>query len=61
MKAGVHDHLMFGEGEMCFPPVIEALSQTGFDGGVHVELSRHSHMAVQAVRQAYEFLSPLWP
>lgn len=61
MKAGVHDHLMFGEGEMDFPPVIEALSQTGFDGGVHVELSRHSHMAVQAVRQAYEFLSPLWP
>ena len=26
MRAGVHDHLMFGEGEIDFPPVIAALA-----------------------------------
>jgi L-ribulose-5-phosphate 3-epimerase len=61
MKAGIHEHLMFGEGDIAFPPVIEALSETGFKGGVHIELSRHSHMAVQAVQQAFDFLHPLWP
>ena len=59
MRAGVHEHLMFGEGEIDFPPVIAALHLAGYDGGVHVELSRHSHAAVEAARQAYAFLAPL--
>jgi sugar phosphate isomerase/epimerase len=59
MRAGKHEHLMFGEGEIDFPPVIAALQQAGYRGGLHVELSRHSHAAVEAARQAYEFLSPL--
>lgn len=59
MKAGVHEHLMFGEGEMSFPPIIQALHDCGYQGGVHVELSRHSHDAVRASEKAYEFLSPL--
>ena len=61
MRAGVHEHLMFGEGEMAFPPIISALQETGFAGSVHVELSRHAHDAVNAARKAFAFLSPLWP
>jgi sugar phosphate isomerase/epimerase len=50
---------MFGEGEIDFPPVIAALAKAGYDGGVHVELSRHSHDAPRAAAQAYDFLHPL--
>jgi sugar phosphate isomerase/epimerase len=59
MRAGVHEHLMFGEGEIDFPPLIAALAATGYTGGLHVELSRHSHAAVDAARQAFAFLQPL--
>lgn len=59
MCRGVHEHLMFGEGEIDFPPVISALKEIGYTGGVHVELSRHSHCAPEAVRQSFEFLSRL--
>lgn len=59
MKKGVHEHLMFGEGTMDFPPIFEALRDVNFRRGVNVELSRHSHMAVEAVRKAREFLAPM--
>ena len=59
MKAGVHEHLMFGEGQIYFPPVIESLVKVGYEGGVHVELSRHSHNAAEAVRGSFEFLNPI--
>jgi sugar phosphate isomerase/epimerase len=56
MRGGVHDHLMFGEGEIDFPPVLRALREIGYQGGVHVELSRLSHHAVDTARQALVFL-----
>jgi len=59
MKAGVHEHLMFGEGQIYFPPVIESLRSVGYDRGVHVELSRHSHNAAKIVKESYEFLAPI--
>jgi len=59
MRAGVHEHLMFGEGEIDFPPVLRALAEVGYAGGIHVELSRHSHMAPTAARQAFAFLQPM--
>ena len=59
MRSGVHEHLMFGEGEMQFPPILEALARTGYRGGLHVELSRHSHDAPNIARRALEFLSPM--
>jgi len=59
MVRGVHDHLMFGEGTMDFGSICRALRQIGYEKGVHVELSRHSHMAVEAVRSAAAFLRPL--
>jgi L-ribulose-5-phosphate 3-epimerase len=56
MVRGVHEHLMFGEGTMDFPPIFAALREIGYDRGLHVELSRHSHMAVETVRVARAFL-----
>jgi L-ribulose-5-phosphate 3-epimerase len=56
MRRGVHEHLMFGDGEIDFVPVLGALEEIGYQGGVHVELSRHSHDAVNAARLALEFL-----
>jgi sugar phosphate isomerase/epimerase len=59
MRAGVHEHLMFGEGEIDFPPVIAALAEIGYDGLLGVELSRHRQQGAAAARQAYAFLNPL--
>jgi L-ribulose-5-phosphate 3-epimerase len=56
MRRGVHDHLMFGEGEIDFGEVLGGLEEIGYEGGVHVELSRHSHNAVETARQAVRFL-----
>ncbi len=61
MRRGVHDHLMFGEGEIDFAPVLAALEEVGFTGGVHVELSRHSHNAVETARRALAFLRAISP
>jgi L-ribulose-5-phosphate 3-epimerase len=59
MRRGIHDHLMFGEGEIDFGPVLRTLREIGYDGGVHVELSRHSHDAVETARRALAFLQTL--
>jgi sugar phosphate isomerase/epimerase len=56
MRRGVHEHLMFGDGEINFPPVLAALRAIDSDVGVHVELSRHSHDAVRAAERALTFL-----
>ncbi len=57
MRRGTHEHLMFGEGEMEFPPILAALKDVEYQGTVSVELSRHSHDAVNAATQAFQFLS----
>ena len=59
MCRGRHEHLMFGEGEIDFPNVIASLRAIDYRGGVHVELSRHSHEGPCAARRAYNFLKPL--
>jgi sugar phosphate isomerase/epimerase len=59
MRSRQHEHLMFGEGEIDFPPVIAALAKIGYAGLLGVELSRHSHEGPTAARRAYNFLSPL--
>jgi sugar phosphate isomerase/epimerase len=56
MRRGVHDHVMFGAGEVDFADVFTGLRDAGYDGGVYVELSRHSHDAVNTARKAKEFL-----
>jgi sugar phosphate isomerase/epimerase len=44
---------------MDFPPILEALKAIGYAGGIHVELSRHSHDAVNTARRALLFLNGL--
>jgi L-ribulose-5-phosphate 3-epimerase len=59
MRRGIHEHLMFGEGEIDFGPVMRTLREIGYDGVVHVELSRHSHDAMETARRALGFLQSL--
>jgi L-ribulose-5-phosphate 3-epimerase len=59
MRYGQHEHLMFGEGEIDFPPVIETLRDIGYTGPVLVELSRHSHVCPTVARRSFEFLQAL--
>jgi sugar phosphate isomerase/epimerase len=56
MRRGVHDHLMFGDGEIDFSEVFSGLQRAGYAGGVFVELSRHSHDAVNTAQRAIDFL-----
>ncbi len=56
MRRGVHEHLMFGQGDLDFATVFDGLGEIDFRGPVHVELSRHSHEAVEVARKSYEFL-----
>ena len=56
MRQGVHEHLMFGQGDIDFAPVFRALGEIRYAGPIHIELSRHSHNAVETARQAFEFL-----
>jgi L-ribulose-5-phosphate 3-epimerase len=56
MKRGVHEHLMFGEGEIDFKEVFAALKEIEYKGGVYVELSRHSYMAVETANKAIAML-----
>lgn len=56
MRRGVHEHLPFGDGEIDFPPVLEALGATGYQGLAVVELPRHSHAGPEQARRSIEFL-----
>ena len=56
MRRGVHEHLPFGDGEIDFPPVLEALAATGYQGLTVVELPRHSHAGPQLAEQSLPFL-----
>jgi sugar phosphate isomerase/epimerase len=59
MRRGVHEHLMFGDGEIEFQPVFAALAEIRYSGLINVELSRHSHEGPDASRRAYNFLRPM--
>jgi sugar phosphate isomerase/epimerase len=56
MRRGVHEHLMFGEGEMDFALILRGLHEIDYRGGVFIELSRQSHDAVNTARNSLAFL-----
>ena len=56
MRRGVHDHLPPGEGSIDFGKVFEGLNKIKYEGGVHWELSRHSHDAVETARKCRQFM-----
>lgn len=52
MRRGVHEHLMFGQGDLDLDESLSVLNEVGFEGLVAVELSRHSHAAHETVPAA---------
>ena len=54
IAGGVHEHRMFGEGELDLPGTLSALIDVGYDGMAAVELSRDSHRGAEAAREALE-------
>ncbi|MCZ6690013.1 MAG: sugar phosphate isomerase/epimerase [Planctomycetota bacterium] len=59
IRGKVHEHLPFGEGDIDFPPILDALRQIRYAGLVSVELSRNSHDAPLQARKSIEFLRSL--
>ncbi|MFE6974977.1 sugar phosphate isomerase/epimerase family protein [Streptomyces sp. NPDC057682] len=60
MRRGVHEHLPFGDGEIDFPPVLDALDAlgaAGYLGLTVVELPRHSHAGPELARTSLDFLN----
>jgi len=57
-RKGIHEHLFFGDGEIDFVPVLDALRRAakGRDLPATVELSRHGHDAVATSKRALAFL-----
>ncbi len=49
MRRGVHEHLLPGHGDLDFAAALHGLAVGGYAGPVCFELSRHSHMAPDAV------------
>jgi sugar phosphate isomerase/epimerase len=43
---------------MDFPPIFRALHEIAYKGAINVELSRHSHKGVEAVRGSAAYLRP---
>ncbi len=56
IAGGVHEHRMFGEGDLDLTETLSALSEIGFDGMAAVELSRDSHRGAQAAAEAMRHL-----
>jgi len=61
MKKDKHDHLFFGEGEMDFQKIFNDLKDIKYSGQVNIELSRHSHNAVETAIKAKNFLRGIVP
>ena len=59
MKMRAHRHLFFGDGEIDFDELFKALKEIGYPGLINVELSRHSHDAVNVARRSYDYLKKL--
>ena len=57
MRAGVHEHLMFGEGEMDFPPIIAALAESAMMAACTSSSAATATTAPPRPRQAFQFLT----
>jgi sugar phosphate isomerase/epimerase len=53
---GRHEHRMPGEGDVDWGLLARAIEESGYEGPLEVELSRHSSEAPDAARRAREFL-----
>ncbi len=57
IKDGVHEHRMFGEGDLDLAGVLAALEAAGYAGLAQVELSRDAHRGAWAAETALERLA----
>lgn len=57
MNRAAHDHLAPWEGDMDVGGVLRALRGIGYSGPATFELSRHSHVAVETARKAFQFVT----
>ncbi len=55
----VHHHLVPGEGAIAFEPILQALSEVGYQGWVTIELYPYINDPDRAARTAYERIAPL--
>jgi L-ribulose-5-phosphate 3-epimerase len=56
MRDRRHEHLPLGEGQIDFPPIMQALAEGGYTGLVSVELSRHSERGDEMAAKSLEYL-----
>jgi len=56
IAGGVHEHRMFGEGDLNLSETLDALEDIGFEGMAAVELSRDSHRGASAAAEAMQHL-----
>lgn len=54
IRGGVHEHRMFGDGDLDLAETLDALVEVGFDGQAAVELSRDSHRGAWAAGEALD-------
>lgn len=59
MRRGVHEHLMFGDGHLDLPAVLDALDDVGYARIVSVELPRHAHDAPRVSARCAEIFAAL--
>ena len=57
--AGGHRHLPFGDGEIGFPLILEAIADRQYTGGIHVDLPDYGHDAANQLIHSFNFLQPL--
>jgi L-ribulose-5-phosphate 3-epimerase len=60
-RRGVHDHLALGEGEVDWTALGRAVAESGYEGPIEVELSRHSSDAPRAASRSLAFLRDVLP
>ena len=56
IRDGVHEHRMFGEGDLDLVATLSALQKVGYEGVASVELSRDSHRGAAAAAEAMAHL-----
>ena len=56
MRRGIHEHLQLDEGDMDLAEALGGLKAAGYTGGLHLELSRQGHDAVNAARKGLDLL-----
>ena len=59
VRSGEHQHLPFGQGQIGFPLVLDAIAVVEYEGGIHIDLPDFSHQAAELIQSSHDFLLPL--